>query len=284
MKRNTFLTVVIGAIALTSIGAFSLSLAHSLTNQVTHSGGNMAMQINQPTPSEEAQQWETQKQRLRAAGIHLTPEQEAIIRQAQRQMAIEVRQNFGSNPLPLLGQLIAAATLPQAQGEALLKMTGLDQKLAVPILAYRDTVLNTLTPEQRSLWEERIWNAENTQAESDHVPLEVYPSTPEEKAKEWQKTRQLFQDAGMPLNPEQEAQLQQANDRLQAALEQDFTANPVGTVARFFALTLLPQPVLDRVGGTLLGIAVLTHVETVNQILTAEQRQIWERSFSQGRY
>jgi len=284
MKRHTIIGLVIGAIALTSVSAVSLNLARSVATPIKSTNGStMELKFNPPTAAEEAQQWQEIKQRFAAAGITLTPEQEIRIRQAGQQMVRQVQQNLGSDLMPVLGQLIAAATLPAAQGEALLKATGLDQRLATPILAYRDTILQTLTPEQRPLWEERIWKADNAQPQTQpEVPLTVSTPTPAEIAQEWQKTRQLFREAGVPLSPEQETQLQQANHTLQTALKREFEADPNGTFARFFALVLLPQPLADRLGENLIGSSIVNHVRTVHQILTPAQREVWDQSFSQN--
>lgn len=99
------------------------------------------------------------------------------------------------------------------------------------------------------------------------------------EAQKWDELRQMLQDAGVPLSPEQEARWQQANELLKARLE-PFQAVPICLFLRFFLMAILPQIALELVGGALLGDEILDYFKTITQILTPEQRQIWERSFN----
>jgi hypothetical protein len=100
-----------------------------------------------------------------------------------------------------------------------------------------------------------------------------------EQARFWEETKRQFRDAGVPLTPQQEAQMQAADATLQAHLTQEFQANPVGTFARFTAFAMLPAAITERIAPDLLGQPVLTHLRSVDQILTPQQQQIWQQRF-----
>lgn len=236
--------------------------------------------MNQLTPAEEAQQWQEMKQKFIDAGINLTPQQETIIRQAQRKLASDMLQVFQDNPLMTLGQLIAASSLPQKQGEEMMKATGLDEKLGYPLLAYRNSVLNALTPEQRPVWEKYVWNREGQARSSENSQINFNSPDAAEQARQWEAKKQRFRDAGVPLTLQQEAQMQATEAKLQADLDQEFQANPTGTFARFVAVALLPAPITEQFAEGLLGQSVLTHFQSVNQILTPAQQRVWNQGFS----
>lgn len=103
------------------------------------------------------------------------------------------------------------------------------------------------------------------------------------EAQTWEEIRQMYEDAGVPLNPEQEAQYQQANDRLKARIEPEFRAAPIVFILRFLIMAILPKMVLDIVGGLLLGDAILDYLNTMAQILTSQQLEVWEQSFNRDR-
>lgn len=249
--------------------------------------------MNELTPAEEAQQWQEMKQRFIDAGIQLTPQQETTIREAQRQLGRDMQQLFQDNPLTTLAQLMAASSLPPEQGEAMMRTTGLDQKLGIPLLAYRNSILNALTPEQRPIWESQIWqngdrevspqeNRSQPTNQSMDNPLQITTVTPDpaEQERFWEETKQRFRDAGVPLTPQQEAQMQAADAKLQAALTQEFQANPVGAFARFAAFAMLPASITERIAPDLLGQSVIAYLRSVDQILTPQQQQVWQQRFS----
>ncbi|BAU15328.1 hypothetical protein LEP3755_58860 [Leptolyngbya sp. NIES-3755] len=99
----------------------------------------------------------------------------------------------------------------------------------------------------------------------------------------WDEIRQMYEDAGVPLSAEQEAQYQQANERLRARIEPEFRADPIAFILRFLVMAILPKMILDMVGKELLGDAILEHFITMTQILTPEQQEVWQRSFNRDR-
>lgn len=288
MKRNKLIAFLTGAIVLTGLGSAGFAVAQTFNNikqSMLASNTKAEFTMNKLTPAEEDQQWQEMKQRLTNAGINLTPQQEAMMRQAQRQLTTDMRQVFQDNPLMTIAQLIAASSLPQSQGEALMKTTGLDERLGNPLLTYRNSVLNALTPEQRPIWESQIWQsgdrpqAANTATDT---PLQITTAVPDpaESARFWEETKQQFRDAGVPLTPQQEAQMQAADAKLQAELTQEFQVNPVGTFARFAAFAMLPASITERIAPDLLGQSVIANLRSVKQILTPQQQQIWQQRFS----
>jgi len=99
----------------------------------------------------------------------------------------------------------------------------------------------------------------------------------------WDEIRQMYQDAGVPLSPEQEVQYQQANEQLRARIEPAFRAAPIVFILRFLVMAILPKMILDCVGGLLLGDDIVNYVTTMAQILTPEQLEVWQRSFNRDR-
>jgi hypothetical protein len=281
--------VLVGAIELTGLGSAGFAVAQSLNTmkQSLFSSSNQTeFKMDEITPAQEAQEWQEMKQRFNNAGINLTPQQETTIRQAVNQLRADMRPVFQDNPLTTFTQLIAAATLPQPQGEELMKTTGLDQRLGTPLLAYRNTVLNALTPEQRSIWESQIWqNGDRPQATnttSDN-PFQITTTAPDlsEQARFWEETKQHFRAAGVPLTPQQEEQIQAADAKLQAELTQEFQVNPGGIFARFAAFAILPAFITERIAPDLLGQSVIDNLRSVDQILTPQQQQIWQQRWQQ---
>ncbi len=287
MKRNKLIVVLAGAIVLTGLGSTGFAMAQTLNSmkQSLSSSNKAEFKMDEITPAQEAQEWQEMKQRFVNAGINLTPQQETTIRQAVNQLRADIRPVFQDNPLTTFAQLIAAATLPQPQGEALMRTTGLDQRLGTPLLAYRNSVLNALTPEQRPIWESQIWqNSDRSQTTNTGTDnprqLTTIAPDPAEEARFWEETKQKFREAGVPLTPQQEAQIQAADAKLQAELTQEFQVNPVGTFARFAAFAMLPAAITERIAPDLLGQSVIANLRSVDQILTPQQRQIWQQRFS----
>ncbi|MBD2259054.1 hypothetical protein [Pseudanabaena sp. FACHB-2040] len=237
--------------------------------------------MDELVPAEEAQQWQEAKQRYADAGITLTPQQETIIRQAHRQFTVEMRQVFQNNPLMTIAQLLAISSLPEAQREDMVRATELDERLGTPVQAYRNSVLDALTPEQRQIWEERIWQGGSQAQSSETSQVTFNAPDPAEHAQQWEATKQRFRDAGVPLTPQQEVQMQAADAKLQADLNQEFQSNPTGTFARFMAVAMLPALITERFAEGLLGQSVLAHWDTIDQILTPEQQQVWQRPINQ---
>lgn len=112
--------------------------------------------------------------------------------------------------------------------------------------------------------------------------IELETETPKEKEQRWEKTRKLFRDAALPLTQEQEAQMRQAEDELEAELKQTFQGNLnkfIGLIAVFF----LPQRIQEIIAPTILSNnPIVTYYHTAAQILSPEQKEIWDRSFSDG--
>lgn len=299
MKRHKVIAVLAGAMVLTGVGSMGYVVAQTFnnaresllsvsnkvqlkTNQSTAKTDNKTeFKMNQLTPEEEAKQWQETKQKFAEVGINLTPQQETTIRQAQRKLSNEMIELFQDNPLLTLGQLIAASSLPPKQGEELMKLTGMDQRLGNPLLAYQNSVLAVLTPEQRPIWDKHFWNREG-QARSTENNFQITPNAPDpaEQARQWEETKQRFRAAGVPLTQQQEAQMQAANSKLQADLSQEFQANPTGTFARFFAVAMLPAPITERFAEGLMGQSLIAHFQEVNQILTPEQQKVWDQGWS----
>jgi hypothetical protein len=82
------------------------------------------------------------------------------------------------------------AKLPQSKIQNGMRTTELDQRLGIPLLAYRNRVLNALTPEQRSIWEEQIWQEQGEQIQSPEHQWQVAPADSAEQAKQWKETKQ----------------------------------------------------------------------------------------------
>jgi uncharacterized membrane protein len=125
MKRNKLIGVLVGAIALTSLGGASFAVAQTLNNMkqsLLSSSNQTEFKMDEITPAQDAQEWQEMKQRFIRAGINLTPQQETTMRQAVKQLRTDMRPVFQDNPLATFAQLIAAATLPAPQGEALMKV------------------------------------------------------------------------------------------------------------------------------------------------------------------
>lgn len=288
MKRNKLFGVLVGVIVLAGLSSAGFAVGQTLNTMkqsLLSSSNKTEFKMDEITPAQEAQEWQEMKQRFIQAGINLTSQQETTIRQAVRQLRTDMRPVFQDNSLTTFAQLIAAATLPQPQGEELMKTTGLDQRLGAPLLTYRNTVLNALTPEQRPIWERQIWqNGDRPQStnQSTDNPLQITATTPDsaEQARFWEETKQRFRDAGVPLTPQQEAQMQAADAKLQADLTQEFQTNPAGAFARFAAFAMLPASITEGIASDLLGQSVITHLRSVDQILTPQQQQVWQQRFS----
>ncbi|NJO78834.1 MAG: hypothetical protein HC827_10110 [Cyanobacteria bacterium RM1_2_2] len=288
MKRNKLIAMLAGAIVLAGLGSAGFAVAQTLNTMkqsLPFNSNQTEFKMDEITPEQEAQEWQEMKQRFIRAGINLTSQQEATIRQAVRQLRIDMRPVFADNPLMIFTQLITAATLPQQQGEDLMRTTGLDQQMGTPLLAYRNTVLNALTPEQRPIWESQIWQNGDRSQTTNHLtdnPIQITTTAPDlaEQARFWEETKQRFRDAGVPLTPQQEAQMQAADAKLQADLTQEFQANPVGAFARFAAFAMLPAAITERIAPELLGQSVIAHLRSVDQILTPQQQQVWQQRFS----
>lgn len=207
MKRNKLFGVLVGVIVLAGLSSAGFAVGQTLNTMkqsLLSSSNKTEFKMDEITPAQEAQEWQEMKQRFIQAGINLTSQQETTIRQAVRQLRTDMRPVFQDNSLTTFAQLIAAATLPQPQGEELMKTTGLDQRLGAPLLTYRNTVLNALTPEQRPIWERQIWqNGDRPQStnQSTDNPLQITATTPDsaEQARFWEETKQRFRDAGVPL-------------------------------------------------------------------------------------
>ncbi|NJK50821.1 hypothetical protein HC931_24335 [Candidatus Gracilibacteria bacterium] len=282
MKHNKLIAGLVGAIAFVGIGSASFAVAQTFNNakqSLFLANNEMEFKMNELTPAEEAQQWEEMKQRFIDAGIQLTPQQETTIRQAQRQLASDMQQLFKDNPL-IISQLMLASSLPPEQGEEMMKTTGLDRRLGNPLLNYRNSILNALTPEQRPIWEEQIWQRQGEQTQSTENQGQVIAPDPVEQAQQWDATKQRFRDAGIPLTPEQEVQMQAADTKLQAELIQEFQSNPNRAFARYAAFAILPASITERFANYLMGQALVTYLQSIDRILTPEQRQVWEQGFS----
>lgn len=143
MKRKHLTAILVGAIALAGISGAGFAVAPTLLSvgQSWLSPGNrLEFKMNRPLPTDEAKRWQEMKQKFTDAGIYLTPQQEATIRQAQRRLIRDLRQ-------------ILKDKSPAEARQAI----GLNERLGNRLLIYRTRVLNSLTPEQRPVWEERVW-------------------------------------------------------------------------------------------------------------------------------
>jgi hypothetical protein len=234
--------------------------------------------MNELTPAEFDRQWQEAKQQYTEVGIELTPEQEQIVRQAYLQLATDLeRLLFENNSMLTIGLLFVASVLPQQLGSNIMMATGLSERLGNPLLTFRNSVLNALTPAQQQIWEERIWNG-SRQTRSSDEPLAIEATIdPVESARQWAAWQQRFIDAGLPLTPEQESQMQSAFAQLQADLMQEFQANPGETVARLVAVAILPAPITERLASSLVNPAIVEYGRSTSEILTPAQQQVWGR-------
>jgi Spy/CpxP family protein refolding chaperone len=211
--------------------------------------------MNEFTPDEESQQWQEMRQKLIDIDLNLTPQQETLIRQVHRQFSIEMCQLFQGHPLMPLVQLMAASSLPQSRDETKGKVVELYERFATPMIAYRDGIFNVLTPEQQVIFKERFsqqCRQSETQVRSPEGSSETSPegssetspegssetspedqwqliTTEAEYAQQWEIMKQRFRDAGVPLTPEQEVQMQVTNARLQTELTQEFQTGMTST-------------------------------------------------------
>jgi hypothetical protein len=187
-------------------------------------GGTIDMTTLSP---EAARQAETDRQ-LQQAGISLTPEQ--------------------------------AAQLRQAVSEA---------------------IVNTLTAEQRLLWE-RYLHEQAAQFERDAVSEEISIGRDRtDEARQWEALKQRLREAGVPLTLEQEAQMQQIHEQMGNELEQAFRANPFQELGKLFGLFFLPRVWAERMAASsAVDSSLQTYIQSINTILTPEQQQVWQHHWS----
>lgn len=282
MRRNQVIGVLVGTIVLIGLGSTALAVNHTFNTvrrSLTSKTHNTQFKMEKITPEQQEKNWQEMKQNLTEAGITLTPNQEPALREAANQLGNDMYTFFQDNPVGTIAQLIAAASLPQPQGEAMMKVAGLDQKLGTPIVAYRTRVLNALTPEQRTIWEERIWNRQQTQP-TQKPQITLNPPDPVEEARQWEAQKQKFREAGVPLSPQQEIQIQTAFTKLRTGMTQEIQADSVGAFGRLIAVAMLPAPITETFAKDLLSPHILTYWRSIDQTLTPQQKQIWDREFS----
>lgn len=291
MTRKKLIAGTFGILLITGLSGASFAVAktiHQVNQSITTAFQSTEVKMEPITPADEAQQWQETKQRLTQAGIQLTSEQETTLRQAQNKLVQEMTGLFQDSPGLTIVQLITASVLPETAGSALLQLTGLDKNLGNPIATYRTTVLNALTPEQRSRWETEMWErpAQEAQAASQKsiagldAQLAASLNTqlePEWEAQQWTDFKQRFQKAGVPLTLQQERQMKVADEAFKTSFATLFKQSPTGTLARFAALAILPAPLGEHFMGEPMTKALGTHFQTVEQILTPEQFKVWNQ-------
>lgn len=282
MKRSKLIAVVAGGIVLTGLGSAGFAVAQTFSHvqqSLLSSSNKMESKMNELSPADDAQQRQETDQAFASAGINLTPAQVDAIYQADRRLMSDLRQVFQAEPLLMTEQLIAVLSLPQPQGEALANMTGLDRKLEIPLLAYDERVLDALTLEQRILWEEHRQQRQSEPVQVGDEQFKEFDTAPDpaEEARQWEETKQRFRAAGVPLTPQQEAQMQSANAKMRIDYKQEVQSNPGGTGARFVAMMFLPSSFCEQFSNILLPRSFATHQRTVKQILTSAQQKVWQQ-------
>ncbi|NJL21102.1 MAG: hypothetical protein HC895_10230 [Leptolyngbyaceae cyanobacterium SM1_3_5] len=249
--------------------------------------------IEVATP-DEAQQWQDTRRQFEEAGITLNAEQEARLRTASQQFTAELIRAGMTNPRDLLTLLALPSN--QVQAEEIIETTS----WGTAYQAYADAISNTLTPDQFQRWQsylDRQAAANPSSAESalenmvnqflaqtepvEQTPQEVSRDQAE-NARRWEQIKQTLRDAGVPLSPEQETRMVQANEQLATSMQQLFENNPGRAWTQILSLFVFPQPIAERIfGSSGLANPIATHFEAVKGILTPEQFRVWEQSFSQ---
>lgn len=204
-------------------------------------------------PAEEARQLEAMKKSFQDAGINLTPQQETQIAQAARKMNRDLQQLFAGNPKQMLGQLLLGTFLSGGEGEKIIASTGIGE----PIANFYTTVSDTLTPEQRPTWEQ-IWKEgkfmQTASNQNNDFTFNIESNiSAEERAQNFEKTKKMFRDAGVALTPQQEAQMQKAEDKLNADFKQVFKKDGNRTIAGVFAAMLLPKEQSEKVAASIVN-------------------------------
>lgn len=151
MKRNKFLTILVGVIALVGIGQVTAGIPKSravnapaaITNNQTTPDG-ITVQYEESSPAEEERNL---KQEFR--GINLTQQQLEQVKQLRRQLKAELKQVI----IPNLAQVLMLTVLPKQQAEQ-----KLGDLLGKPLTAYGEGLSKVLTPAQLKVWQK---NAEN---------------------------------------------------------------------------------------------------------------------------
>jgi hypothetical protein len=240
--------------------------------------------MNELTPAEFDLLWQEAKQQYTEVGIELTLEQEPIIRQAHLQLTTDLGQLFENNSMLTIGLLFVSYILPQQLGASIMMATGLSERLGNLLLTFRNSVLNALTPVQQQIWEEQIWNGGRQTRSSQELSAIEATIDPVESARQWAAWQQRFIDAGLPLTPEQETQMQAAFAQLQTDLMQEFQANPGETVTRLVAVAILPAPITERLASSLVNPAIIAYGRSTSEILTLAQQQVWRRGLGNFRF
>lgn len=281
--NGTLVSLITGVVLLIGVGGATVVSAQSqsdrdTTRQVELPNGEGSIEVTTPelTPETEARWWQQTRQEFVDAGITLNVDQEARLRQANRQLTLGLQQAGMSNPFEFLAYLV----LPQDSDQA-------DQMLRSTVSgrafqAYSEVLENTLTPNQLQRWESYLDRQQTAQATESQLNFSFEPTEADRAADAQflEELKQEFQDAGVPLTSDQETQLLQANKQLITSLQQMFQEDPNRSILQVLSLAVLPQPAAEASFDSSLLINPLTdHVQAVSRILTPEQYRIWEQGF-----
>ena len=102
-----------------------------------------------------------------------------------------------------------------------------------------------------------------------------------EEARQWEAIKQALKDAGEPITPKQESQMQQINEQMGNKLEEAFRSNPMRSLWQLISVFFLPNPI-QWIYFTFFpaGNSLITYIKAVKNILTPKQYKVWERYWS----
>jgi hypothetical protein len=78
--------------------------------------------------------------------------------------------------------------------------------------------------------------------------------TVEERAQNFEKTKKIFRDAGVALTPQQETQIQKAEEKLNTDFEQVFKKDGNKAITGIFAAMLLPKEQVEKIASSILSV------------------------------
>lgn len=130
-------------------------------------------------------------------------------------------------------------------------------------------------------------NANNNPNNSDEAETDFSLNFPnlEERRQEFEKIKQQFADAGLNLTLQQEAQMWEAGEELAAEIQEVLRENPCQKlIITFLGLAVLffvPEAWRGNIFKiTPIAQPSLTYLQAIENILTPEQHQFWQKTFS----
>lgn len=280
------IAVLIGTIALTGISISTLANAaksNRPTQQLTLTTGKKTqMNTSQINKEEAAKMLAEIETRFKKEGINLTPEQKKQIQLAQTTLFNEMQQFFQENTMQKLGQLLLSAVLPEEQGSKIAESTGIGE----PIAKFYTTISNSLAPEQRPTWE-RIWKELGSERQKANEGNTFNWETADEKAtvaerrKLFEENNKRFKNAGLPLTPQQEAQMWEAEEKLsKELLENTFKGNYGKNFIAILAAMMISKEQGEVAVSSAVNKPLTDYIQAVDNILTPEQQKFWQQSFA----